>query len=68
MAVIGDKRKIGCVAPARDFGWQGEASLILTPDHKVAVIATALLHQGCSVSVRYCQVVVRTVGVILYVE
>ena len=36
------------VASACDGGWQGGAA--------------ALLHQGCPVTVRYCEVVARTVG------
>ena len=66
---ISTEHQLDNVACAGYIGRQGGAETLVS-DQNVALRggAAALLHQGCPVAVRDCQVVVGTGGMILNVE
>ena len=64
---ISGEHQVDNITPACEGSWQGGAN-ILASDNNSAIVATALLHQGCPVAVRDCQVVQTTGGIILDVE
>ena len=61
--VISNEHQLDNVACAYYIDWKGEAH-ILVSDHNAAIRggATALLHQGCPIPIRDCQLVVATGG------
>ena len=64
---ISGEHQVDGVASASYGRWQGGANT-LASDHNIAIVATALLHQNCSVAVRDCQVVEETGGLMLNVK
>ena len=66
--IISGEHQVDAVAPASYGRWQGGANTLVS-DHNatiraiIIVGAATLLHQGCPIAVRDCQVVVETDGI-----